>query len=384
MVKRLISNLIAASDCSKRPLSSVALEMLRLRLSGARLGFSEYFDFRLYEGDLNHAEKTQFAGWYLQGVLEDILIDDYARFMSLDKITMYTLLNGFGLAIPKLRAAYRSSRPSGLLQLNSEAELAAYLQTPGATPVYVKPSLGSYGRGNTLVQAANEDQLTLGDGSKVSVQEFCSSLDDRHGLGWVLQEPLTPHAGINAICGGKISGVRIHTFLSKSGPTVTKAIWKVNVGKDDSDNFQHGASGNMLAALDINSGQVTRLVKGTGATQVVNPPHPVTGAVLLGFRLPWWNEIKALVCDAQLAFPGFICPGWDIAVCEDGPKILEVNYFGDIDLSQHCHRQGFLDDQFMALLRGRGLDGLLHAAESPRKRSPINQRLGSRKHHWPW
>lgn len=384
MVKRLISSLMAASARSKRPVLSVALEMLRLRLGGARLGFSEYFDFRLYESDLSHAEKTQFAGWYLQGVLEDILIDDYARFLSLDKITMYTLLNGFGLAVPQLRAAYRSSRPSSLVQLNTEAQLAAYLQTPGATPVYVKPSLGSYGRGNTLVRDAAQDQLTLGDGSKISVQEFCRSLDDRHGLGWVLQEPLAPHASINAICGGKISGVRIHTFLSKDGPVVTKAIWKINVGKEDSDNFQHGASGNMLAALDIETGQVTRLVKGTGASQVVNPLHPVTGAVLLGFTLPWWSEIKALVCDAQLAFPGFICPGWDIAVCEDGPKILEVNYFGDIDLSQHAHRQGFLDDQFMALLRARGLDGLLEGAAAAQSRSPVNQRLGRRKHHWSW
>ena len=380
----LISTLLRASAQSGRSVYALVFEMLQLRLLGARLGFSEYFDFRLYQTDLTLDEKTRFAGWYLQGVLEEILIDDYARFLSLDKITMYTLLDGFGLAIPKLRAAYRSARPSTLLQLDSEEALAIYLQTPGATPVYIKPSLGSYGRGNTLVRAANQGILTLGDGSQIEAGAFCKSLDDRHGLGWVLQEPLAPHPSINAICGGKISGVRIHTFLSTDGPAVTKAIWKINVGKDDSDNFQHGASGNMLAALDIETGQVTRLVSGTGAAQVVNPPHPVTSAVLLGFSMPWWNEIKALVCDAQLAFPGFICPGWDIAVCDDGPKILEVNYFGDIDLSQHAHRQGFLDDRFMALLRGRGLDGLLYSPARTQKRSPVNQRLGSRKHHWPW
>ena len=384
MLKPLISKLKAASTRSGRTVAAVGLEMLQLRLTGARLGFSEYFDFRLYESDLSHDQKTRFAGWRIQGVLEDLLIDDYARFLSLDKITMYTLLNGFGLAIPKLRAAYRSARPCTLLQLSSEADLAAYLQTPGATPVYIKPSLGSYGRGNTLVRDANHGVLTLGDGSKIETGAFCKSLDDRHGLGWVLQEPLAPHPNIDVICGGKISGVRIHTFLSADGPTVTKAIWKINVGKDDSDNFQHGASGNMLAALNIETGQVTRLVAGTGAAQIVNPPHPVTGAVLLGFTMPWWNEIKTLVCDAQLAFPGFICPGWDIAVCEDGPKILEVNYFGDIDLSQHAHRQGFLDDRFMTLLRGRGLDALLYSAARTQQRSPLNQRLGVRKHHWPW
>ena len=253
----LISTLLKASAQSGRSLYAVAFEMMQLRLTGARLGFSEYFDFRLYQTDLTHDEKTRFAGWHLQGVLEDILIDDYARFLSLDKITMYTLLNGFGLAIPKLRAAYRSARPNTLLQLDSEAALASYLQTPGATPVYFKPSLGSYGRGNTLVRAANQGVLTLGDGSQFEADAFCKSLDDPHGLGWVLQEPLAPHPSINAICGGKISGVRIHTFLSAEGPVVTKAIWNTTVGKDDSTNFQHGASGNMLAGLDVETGRVT-------------------------------------------------------------------------------------------------------------------------------
>ena len=86
----------------------------------------------------------------------------------------------------------------------------------------------------------------------------------------------------------------------------------------------------------------------------------------------------------QFAFPGFICPGWDIAVCEDGPKILEVNYFGDIDLSQRAHRKGFVDDEFLALMRSRGLDGLLSRSTGERRRSPKNQRLGLRKHHWDW
>ena len=57
MLKQLISNLQAASTQSGRPIAAVALEMLQLRLTGARLGFSEYFDFRLYETDLNHDEK---------------------------------------------------------------------------------------------------------------------------------------------------------------------------------------------------------------------------------------------------------------------------------------------------------------------------------------
>lgn len=114
----LISTLLQAAAHSGRSLYALDFEMMKLRLGGARLGFSEYFDFRLYQTDLIHDEKPRFAGWHLQGGLEDILIVDYARFLSLDKITMYTLLNGFGLAIPKLCATYRSAHPNTLLQLD--------------------------------------------------------------------------------------------------------------------------------------------------------------------------------------------------------------------------------------------------------------------------
>jgi Sugar-transfer associated ATP-grasp len=384
MFNSWFSKLSAAAAQSGRPTWALALEMVHLYRSTARLGFSEYFDFQLYLKDLSLSQKEQFAGWRMQSILEEALIDDYARFLSLDKITMYSLLKSFGLPIPALRAVYKSQRPSGMTQLHSEQELAGYLCQQGNTPVYLKPSLGSYGRGNTLITKAAGNSVTLGDGTQMPIGEFCKSLDDPHGLGWVLQEPLSAHPLIAEKCGAKISGVRIHTFLGAQGAVATKAVWKINVGRDDSDNFQHGASGNMLAAVEMETGRVSRIISGTGSNQVVNPSHPVTGAQLVGFQIPRWPEIKALACEAQLAFPGFICPGWDIAVCEDGPKILEVNYFGDIDLSQHAHRQGFLDERFMALLRGRSLDGLLRGSSEQRNRSTKNERLGRRKHHWPW
>lgn len=384
MFNRWLSKLRTASASSGRPVLTLALEMVHLYRATARLGFSEYFDFRLYLDDLSLSQKREFAGWRMQSILEETLIDDYARFLSLDKITMYSLLKSFDLPAPELRAVYKSKRPSAMMQLQSEKELAIYLSQPGNTPVYLKPSLGSYGRGNTLITQLAGNQLTLGDGTQMDIGEFCKSLDDRHGLGWVLQEPLCAHPLIAEKCGPKISGIRIHTFLGTSGAVATKAVWKINVGRDDSDNFQHGASGNMLAAVDMRSGLVSRIISGTGSSQVENPVHPVTDARLIGFQIPWWTEIKALVCDAQLAFPGFICPGWDIAVCEDGPKVLEVNYFGDIDLSQHAHRTGFLDEPFMELLRSRNLNGLLRGSSEPNNRSVKNERLGRRKHHWHW
>lgn len=375
---------LRAAAESGRSVPAIVWEALMLRRAPGSLGISEYFDFRLYLDDLGSEAKRAFGGWRAQGALEEILVDDYSRFLSLDKLTMYATLAGYGLPIPRVRAVYLSRRPGGGPCLDSADALAEYLRQPGSLPVYLKPSLGAYGRGNLLLQRLQDDRLTLGDGNEVLLTTFCSNLDNPHGLGWVLQEPLLPHPSIAAVCSEKISGIRVHSFMTPEGPTITKAIFKLNVGREDSDNFRHGASGNLLAAVDVVSGRVIRVIAGTGFGQAVNPLHPVSGRDLAGFTVPCWADVLGLVCSAHQAFPGFICPGWDIAICPDGPKILEVNSFGDIDLSQHAYRQGFLDEPFMALMQGRGLAALLTGRRRARSRSPKNQRFGIRSHHWDW
>jgi hypothetical protein len=383
-IPALIGQLMQASRTAERSLMAIALEIVRLRTSVGRIGVSEYLDFRLYENDLTLAEKRAFGGWRAQAVLEEILVDDYSRFLSLDKITMYSLLKACGFPIPELRAVYGTIRPAGTAHIESSAALQAFFRAPGSLPVYMKPSLGSYGRGNTLIRRLAGESLVLGSGNTIPVKAFCESLHDAHGLGWILQEPLTPHSRIAELCGERISGVRIHTFLTRDGPRATRAIWKINVGTEDSDNFRHGASGNMLGALDLDTGRVTRVVSGKGSAQVVNPLHPVSRMKLEGFHVPHWNDVRSLVCEAHKAFPGYVCPGWDVAICEEGPKILEVNFFGDIDLSQHASRRGFLERDFLGLMRDRGLDHLVSSAAHRWMRSQRNGRLGRRKHHWTW
>lgn len=380
----MFDQLAAAARSVHRTLPSVLLEALRLRFGPGRLGLSEYVDFRLYADDLTFEAKQRFGGWRAQQVLEEILVDDYSRLLSLDKITMYALMASYRLPIPEVRAVYGSHRPGAMRSFAEPAALATFLREPGVLPLYVKPSFGSYGRGNTLLVELKGDRLVLGNGDSVDLLDFCRSLESRSGLGWVLQEPLLPARSIAEHCGGKISGVRLHTFLTPSGPQPVKAIWKLNIGTKDSDNFHHGQSGNLLAAVDLATGQVTRVIGGVGPAQRIDPPHPVSGHTFKGFQLPHWRAIVDVALDAHLAFPGFICPGWDIAVCEDGPRLLEVNGFGDIDLPQHAHRQGFLDDAFIALMRTRGLDALLQAPPRPQRRSPENHRLGARRWHWRW
>jgi hypothetical protein len=382
---KIIKNYIQAAKTSGRPVVEILFEALKLRLSYTQLGLSEYIDFQLYRDDLTYAQKEAFGGIKCHSILDRILVDDYSRFLAIDKVTMYSLLSGYNLPIPAVRATYKSIRPSSVLSIQSAEELSDYLRTPGSLPIYIKPSWGAFGYGNVLVHKIDGENLILGNGVSKPILDFCWTLDETKTLGWILQVPLTAHSQIRDLThSDKISGLRIHTFLSPRSIEVTKAMFKINVGAKDSDNFEHGASGNMLGAVEISTGKIIRAISGTGFNQTLNSKHPQTGIDIIGFQIPYWGEVLDLVRDAQKAFPGFICPGWDIALCEDGPKIIEVNKCGDLDLSQHAYRTGFLDQEFLLLLQEQNLERLLYISPRRSKTSIKNNRLDIRQHHWGW
>jgi hypothetical protein len=196
-------------------------------------------------------------------------------------------------------------------------------------------------------------------------------------------ETLRPHGEIAAVAGDSISSVRIHVLRLRKGPTMFRPVWKIARRGATVDNFQQGASGNLLASIDVSSGRVERVVSGQGHRQLVNVPHPDTGRCLRGFQLPHWEALREMVREAPELFPCFLCQGWDVAICPNGPVLLEVNWFGGVDLSQHSYGRGFLEGELLDLMHERNLEPLLRGRYA-RSRACTNRRLGRRKAHWPY
>jgi hypothetical protein len=386
-----IRQLLEAAKYSKRPIINIIWETLKLRFYFPYLSISEYLAFRLYLNDLSFSEKATFCGHRIQATLTEMLVDEYSKFLAIDKVTTYFLLRSSSLPTPNIYAIYRSKRPSVLLNLSNSQELEAYLKKEGTLPIYFKRSSGSYGHGNVLATYLDGNLLHFGTNPPQPLRDFCKSLDDGGTLGWILQEPLTAHPSIAAFSGNdKISSVRIHTLLSNSGPKVFKAILRLNVGNLDYDNFEHGSNGNLLVAIDIKTGQATRLFSGIGIHQQINPLHPKIAKSFLGFQIPYWSSIVELVLEAHLLFPGYLCPAWDIAVCENGPTILEVNYFGDTDALQQAYCCGFLDPIFMNFLREQELYQRLFMTPKNRYQiltssiSSLQGHVGIKRGPWRW
>lgn len=144
--------------------------------------------------------------------------------------------------------------------------------------------------------------------------------------GFVVQRRLAPHPALAAAYGPNLWSVRV--LVLAGAPH--RAVAKIATGRNPADNYWR--SGNMLAAVDLVTGQIGRVVRGTGATIRIGDPHPDTGRPIAGTVLPDWPALRHLVERAAGVLPGIGTQSWDVALTAHGPVLLEVNFGGDLNL----------------------------------------------------
>ena len=69
-----------------------------------------------------------------------------------------------------------------------------------------------------------------------------------------------------------------------------------------------------------------------------------------GRAVPCWQQVKAQAAAAHSQFMDRVVIGWDIAILEDGPIIIEGNGNPDLDILQRFMRTGFRKHRFSSLL----------------------------------
>lgn len=141
--------------------------------------------------------------------------------------------------------------------------------------------------------------------------------------GLLVQEQLRNHPALARLAPGALSTVRVLTLRGLDGRVrVITAVAKLPGGDAPTD---HMGRGGVAAPVDLATGRLGQAVgKGKPFLAPVDV-HPRTGAAIAGFQLPLWEEAKALAVRAHEALDRLVCVGWDVAILEDGPVIIEGN-----------------------------------------------------------
>jgi len=277
------------------------------------------------------------------------------HFLVRDKLSFYRRCSDAGLPVPTLIGVIA---PPGteLPQVNvltDPESLHAALQSAEAGEFFLKHSGGAHGHGAFSVRRRGEDYEFAGriDGAAALFRHACASLPSDEV--YLVQPRLKNQGRLAQIMSPNGLGtIRAVTLLRDDSCTLLTACLRITVGSNVTDNFSVGRAGNLTSAIDIADGKLGQAV---GSRSKAWPDmhtvhaHPDTGVPFADFALPDWHEIRALVLRAHRAFPELGVIGWDIAVTDHGPVLIEANHAWDINLLQVAHMRGFRTEMRDAL-----------------------------------
>ena len=140
-----------------------------------------------------------------------------------------------------------------------------------------------------------------------------------------------------------VNTVRFMTALYPDGSAKVIATF-IKIGRAGRCVDNAGGGGNVDVCVDVATGEIRYAIQFDGWHHVKEiDAHPDSGNPLNGVVINNWESIKAEVIRFQQAFPYCKVAGWDIAITNEGPVVIEVNDFWD-RTGQYFIRRGWRNE----------------------------------------
>lgn len=124
---------------------------------------------------------------------------------------------------------------------------------------------------------------------------------------------------------GSLNTIRILSVTGRDGsPVIAAAVHRF--GSSSTGGVDNFSAGGIVARVDLTSGLLDRAARiGEGNRLLWSDRHPETDERIAGVEVPHWAAVEALVLRLCATFPFLRYVGWDIAITDDGPVVIEGN-----------------------------------------------------------
>ena len=164
----------------------------------------------------------------------------------------------------------------------------------------------------------------------------------------VVLELARNHADLLPLTPGGLCTVRmLTTRMPGEAPELCRAVYKMPMGDEPADNFRFGG---VVAPVDVVAGRLGPAIFKVGRLLTTVTEHPGTGARIDGTPLPHWRDAVALALRAHSALPTIGIVGWDIAILDRGPVVIEGNAVPSAELVQEPSGEPLGDTSYVACM----------------------------------
>lgn len=232
----------------------------------------------------------------------------FSRFMENKAGVM--IPNTLGFNIKNSFYYYDQEKPQFLLSF--EDIMAFFMELFYRSPnqsVFIKPFEGRQGTNCFLLNRENIRELEA---------EVFPLLEKGS---FVFQEVVEQHRDIAQIYSHSLNTMRIDTYMDPQGNvSIITALMRFGLGGSVIDNI---TAGGFFVPIDVASGTFNKygyqLLEHGGN---VYTQHPDTEFVFEGFKIPHFEAVKEMITEAVKIIPDILL-GWDIAVTDTGPVLIE-------------------------------------------------------------
>ena len=137
----------------------------------------------------------------------------------------------------------------------------------------------------------------------------------------LLEECITQHPSMS-FNNTSVNTIRVYSVLDRQGKAhILKAVLRAGVGDSVVDNFH---SGGVIYPVNIEHG----FIEASGVRRLDRKEviiHPGTDIIMLGFKIPHWEQLIETVKMMAESLPQVRYIGWDMVITPEGVDMIEAN-----------------------------------------------------------
>lgn len=282
--------------------------------------YVDYTEFMTYRDKLNNSHQSKST----VGVLRD-------------KLFFGLVAESLGISTPDNIGIIQNGQLFKIKDKTTET-LIDFFNGESALDIFVKDIDGECADGVFHIVYKNCN-LSV-NGEDCDIEHLLSRLADKR---YVVQNTIKQHPDVSKIFGKSLNTIRVATVKDNKRGEIVVLPPLLRIGRGDSS-VDNWAVGGIAVGIDTDHHTLKKygFYKPGFGTKVTS--HPDTGVEFDGYKIPYIKESIALVKNFHKYFKDVHSIGWDIAITEDGPMIIEGNDNWEISLIQVCSRG--LKDEF--------------------------------------
>ena len=248
-----------------------------------------------------------------------------------DKILFHKIMMMYQLPVPERYFVYQDGKFERDGVLIDDREVDNIINGITDKQIFIKKYTGGAASGVSIA-ILREDGYYVRSGSKLSAENIRALFSDSN---YIFERQIIQHDVLNSFNPDSVNTIRVLTYKNKS----ISASVRFGRKGDYCDNVSKGG---IAVSVDLQTGELGEF--GMRMYDVEKYfEHPDSHIPFAGAVIPGWSNVLEVVEKAIQVLPYYNSVGFDIAISDNGPVIVEINNGAGVGLSQTGKLRGIAD-----------------------------------------